>query len=126
MKSNFFTLISIFLVGCSSEITFKAMEKKDLEGFAIASCLTFQESPYLKDQGDAWASVIVQRMSGDFGTLPKIAEVVKKEVSKGIMAVIRAEGVAGKDKILPILYCNEIVYTPAVQAVIADSLKVAP
>src|SRR2546429_7213897 len=38
---------------------------------SIASCLTQQAEPYLKDQGDAWASVIVQRMHGDIEVLDR-------------------------------------------------------
>ena len=94
------------------------MTKKDIEGYAIASCLTYQESPYLQDQGDAWASVIVQRMEGSIDILSEISEIIKEEVSKGEMAVVRSESANDKDKVLPVLYCNEIIYKKPVQSVL--------
>ncbi|MFT6910293.1 MAG: hypothetical protein ACJAS1_007021 [Oleiphilaceae bacterium] len=105
-------------VGCSSKVQSTTIDKIDAQSYAIASCLTLQDSLYLKDQGDAWASVVVQRMNGSLDSLSKIFEVVKSEVSKGEMAVIRAEGLMNKDKELPILYCNEIIHKPNVQVVI--------
>lgn len=91
---------------------------RDMESYAIASCLTIQTHPYLKDQGDAWALVIAQRMQGDLDVLANIAEQVKHESAKGEMAVVRDETGTGKDKPLPVLYCNEIIDKPSVCAAI--------
>tara|TARA_R110002167_G_scaffold329681_2_gene536358 strand:+ start:166 stop:540 length:375 start_codon:yes stop_codon:yes gene_type:complete len=112
------TFISvIILTGCSSMNAYQNhMTKKDIEGYAIASCFTYQESPYLKDQGDAWASVIVQRMKGSIDILPEIAEIIKDEVNKGEMVVVQSESINAQDKTLPVLYCNEIIYKPHVQS----------
>ena len=91
---------------------------RDVEGYAIASCLAGQSEPYLKDQGDAWASVIVQRMKGDLEVFTGVAEQVKLETAKGEMAVVRNEAGPGPDKALPVLYCGEIIDKPAVRAAI--------
>lgn len=61
---------------------------RDAESYAIASCFVFQPHPYLKDQGDAWASVIIQRMKGSLDILVGIVEQVKLEIKKDDMAVI--------------------------------------
>jgi hypothetical protein len=124
---RFFFLLSFLAVaGCSissgREGAFRAEALRDVEGYAIASCLTYQTHPYLQDQGDAWASVLVQRMKGSIDYLPKIAEKVKAEVDRGRMVVIRDESNAGMDKELPILYCREIVDAPAVSAVIQEAV----
>lgn len=95
---------------------------RDVEGYAIASCLVHQTEPYLKDQGDAWAAVIIQRMKGDLDPLAQIAAQVKAEVAKGEMTVIRDESQADKDKALPVQYCGEIIDKPDVRIAI---LKVA-
>jgi len=110
-------------VGCSSNTQHTTMNKVDAQSYAIASCLTMQNSLYLKDQGDAWASVIVQRMSGSLESLSKISEAVKTEASEGEMAVIRTEGPFNKDKELPILYCNEIIYKTNVQFIINSIIE---
>ena len=91
----------------------------DVNGYAIASCLTYQDNPYLKDQGDAWASVIIQRTRGSVESLTDVAEVVKQETDKGGMAVMRDE--AGGDKALPLLYCYEIIERPAVREAIDNA-----
>ncbi len=78
-----------------------------------------QPQSYLKDQGDAWASVIIQRMKRQSRYLScYLTEQVKRENAKGEMAVIRNETGLGKDKILPLLYCYEIIDRPAVRAAI--------
>lgn len=95
---------------------------RDVEGYAIASCMTMQDEPYLKDQGDAWASVIVQRMKGSLDALSGVAEQVRREQAKGDMAMIRNEAGPEPDKPLPLLYCGEIIDRPSVRAAIQQAL----
>lgn len=95
---------------------------RDVEGYAIASCLVNQSQPYLEDQGDAWASVIVQRMKGDLEVFAGVAEQVKLETAKGDMAVVRNEAEPGADKALPVLYCSEIIDKPSVRAAIQKAV----
>lgn len=117
MKFHYLLPVAIILTGCSIvNYHQNTMSQKDIEGYAIASCLTYQESSYLQDQGDAWASVIIQRTKGNIDALPEIAKIVKEEVNKGQMVVIRSENVNAKDKVLPVLYCNEIIYKQSVQS----------
>jgi hypothetical protein len=97
---------------------------RDVEGYAIASCLLNQTDPYLKDQGDAWASVIVQRMKGNSDDLADIREEVKREIAKGRMAIIRNEIGPEKDKAVPLLYCNEIIDRPRIRAAIQSAVAV--
>jgi len=100
---------------------------RDVEGYAIASCLANQAQPYLREQGDAWASVIIQRSRADLDTLARLDEQVKREIAKGDMAVIRNEVGPEKDKILPLLYCAEIIDTPSVRAAIRKAVvKLSP
>src|SRR3989442_2321369 len=58
----------LVIAGCTPDTNpaggTRTQVQRDVESYAIASCLTQQAEPYLKDQGDAWASVIVQRMHG--------------------------------------------------------------
>src|SRR6185436_9376363 len=63
----------------------------DVEGYAIASCLAAQDQPYLKDQGDGWASAIIQRSKGAPDAFVAVGTAVKAELAKGDMAVIRSE-----------------------------------
>lgn len=94
---------------------------RDVEGYAIASCLAAQDSPYLKDQGDGWASVIVQRGKGDLRVFAAVAAAVKAELAKGDMAIIRTEAGPAADKPLPVLYCGEIIDKAGVRAAINEA-----
>jgi hypothetical protein len=95
--------------------------QRDVEGYAVASCLAAQNQPYLKDQGDGWASAIIQRGKGSLDAFARVAAAVKKELSKGNMAIIRSESEPTRDKPLPVMYCSEIVDVPSVHAAIAKA-----
>jgi hypothetical protein len=122
-----FLLLGLAAVGCATKADTDGAPRpevlRDVEGYAIASCLVNQPQLYLKDQGDAWASVIIQRMKGDLDIFAGIAEQVKRENAKGEMAAIRDEAKPGTDKTLPVLYCSEIIDKPAVRAVIQKAVE---
>lgn len=96
---------------------------RDVESYAIASCLSFQPNPYLKDQGDAWASVVIQRMKGSPAALADLAEHVKVETARGDVPIIRDETGMGPDKPLPLLFCVEIIDHPAVRSGIEQAVR---
>jgi hypothetical protein len=97
--------------------------QRDVEGYAIASCLTSQKDAYLKDQGDGWASVIVQRSHGDVEHFKKVADVVSTVVAQGHVAVMRVESDTARAKELPVLTCAEIIDTPRVREAIDKAVK---
>jgi hypothetical protein len=119
-------LSALLAAGCTTKTDTtdspRSAAVRDVESYAIASCLVNQSQPYLADQGDAWASVIVQRMKGDLEVFAGVAEQVKLETAKGEMAVVRSEAEPGTDKALPVLYCSEIIDKPAVRAAIQKAV----
>ncbi len=119
-------LLTLIITACDTKSTTDDISRskvlRDIEGYTIASCLTFQSHPYLKDQGDAWASVIIQRIKGNPDVLAEIVEQVKFEIKQGNMAVIRDDVVPGQDKNLPILFCSEIIDLPKVRARIQKTM----
>ncbi len=126
MRRFILLLLGLAVVGCTARVDTIGAPRpevlRDVEGYAISVCLMNQTQPYLKDQGDAWASVIVQRMRGNLDVLAGVAEQVKRENAKGEMAVIRNETGPGKDKTLPLLYCYEIIDRPSVRAAIQKAI----
>lgn len=130
--TRFFLLsASLLICGCTpkasdiSELSSQLVQ--DVEGYAIAGCLSKQSHAYLKDQGDAWASVIVQRMRGDVEVLADLAEAITRETAKAEMPLMRNEVGPEKDKPLPLLYCGEITAKPAVRAAIKKVIaKLSP
>lgn len=97
--------------------------KRDVEAYAIASCLNYQNQPYLKDQGDGWASAVIQRFKGELDDLTTVAAVVKAEVLKGDMVVIPDETVPECEMALPVAYCFDILNTPSVHAEVEKSIN---
>ena len=97
--------------------------QRDVEGYAIATCLTKQSDPTLKDQGDAWASVIVQRSHGELEPFHAVQEAVEAELKKGVVPAIHNEQDPKHSKLVPLLYCAEIIDEPAVRSVIDKSIK---
>ena len=107
----------------TSDAYARSAVQRDVEGYAIASCLAAQDQPYLKDQGDGWASVIIQRGKGELDALTAVAAAVKAELAKGGMAIVHNEDGPIKDKPLPVLYCSEIIDAPSVHAAINTAVK---
>ena len=104
--------------------------QRDVEGYAIASCLDeldgsyLKERAYLNDQGDGWASVVIQRGKGDLDVFTAVSKAVKAELAKGGMAFIRDESVSGPaSKPMPVLYCGEIIDTPRVRVAIETAIR---
>jgi hypothetical protein len=97
--------------------------ERDVEGYAIASCLAAQDQSYLKDQGNGWASAIIQRGKGDIGPLKAVTAAVNAELAKGDMAIIRSEKDSMKDMVLPVMYCGEIIDAPPVHGAIKKAVK---
>ncbi len=89
----------------------------------FASCLFYQQQPFLKDQGDGWASAIIQRSKGELDDFTAVADVVKMEISKGNMVVIRAENEPGHEKALPIAYCFGLLKTASVRLAVEKATK---
>ena len=97
---------------------------RDVEGYAIACCLARQTEPYLKDQGDAWASGIVQRSHGDMERFKGVCEQVEHETAKGDMFVILTDRKAESAvKTVPLAYCAEIIDTPSVRDAIQKAVE---
>jgi hypothetical protein len=111
---------AVISTACAAE---RSAVEQDVEGYAIASCLKAQDQPYLKDQGDGWASAIIQRSKGAPDAFVAVGTAVKAEVAKGGMAVIRNETGPEKSKPLPVMYCSEIVNAPSVHAAITKAIK---
>lgn len=119
-------LMGFVVAGCTATVDIieatRPQVLRDVEGYAIASCLTQQSQPYLKDQGDAWASVIVEREKGSLDSMIGVAKQVKREIAKGNSAVIRVEVGPEEDRRLPALYCGEIVDVSAVRTAVQKAV----
>lgn len=109
-------------IACSAAAAPRSRLQRDVEGYAMAACLFAQPDAFLKDQGDAWASNIIQRGHGELEEYTKLGAVVKAEVGRGGMAVIVLSPLA-EPKRLPIQYCAEVLDRPPVRTAIDAAIK---
>ena len=93
--------------------------QRDVEGYAIATCLGQQPSLYLKDQADGWGSIIVQRGHGGRAPMLALSAAVRAEAARTPVYQIADEQhpIAGKP--MPIAYCAELIDRPRLRAAIA-------
>lgn len=98
-------------VACADSVVIdtRSSVERDLRGFAMATCFVVQDEPFLKDQGDAWASAIIQRMSFSPEILHELVAVVRSEVDSAGVAIMRSESPGAEDKNLPVMFCSEII-----------------
>lgn len=97
--------------------------QRDVEGYAVASCLMKQEEPYLKDQGALWGDGIVQRSHGDIEDFRSVADAVDAEIAHKPMAMARRESDPMHAAPVPIPYCAEIIDDAPVRAAIDKAIK---
>jgi hypothetical protein len=95
---------------------------RDVEDFAIASCLAKQTQPYLKDQGSAWGYAIIEGGKAPVEDLMLIDDIVKREIAKGDTAWIPDDSNPKEGKAMPVLYCVDIIDTPAVRTAIQKAI----
>jgi hypothetical protein len=117
------------VIGLSSVSPAWAAERgaaqRDVEDYAIAACFNSQADPFVKDQGDAMASAILQRGHGAIETLGAVADAVKREIAKSDIPVAHNE-VTG-DKPMSLLYCTDIIDRASVRKAIAIAIaRLAP
>lgn len=92
---------------------------RDVQGYAVATCMAAQSEPFLRDQGDAWAAAIVQRGHGSIAQLAPLRAAVLAELAKRNIPIGREEAAPMAGKPLVVMYCAEIIDTPSVRTAIA-------
>lgn len=98
--------------------------RKDVEGYAIATCLSKQASPEIRDQGDAWASAIVQRGRGEVEDWQPLVAAVDAAIRRTPMLVIKGDAsVVEASKPISIAYCSELIDQRDVNRAIENAIR---
>lgn len=90
--------------------------QQDVEGFAVASCLAQQSPAYLKQQGEGWAQIIIDRGHGSPKALDALDKVVRGEAVRAAPYVNRDEANPTRGAPMPIAFCAEMIDRPVVRA----------
>ena len=112
----------LLCIGLATATAARDTVRRDVEGYAVASCLGAQKSSYLKDQADGWAANIVQRDSFRLPAFAQLDRAVKAEVARGHMATIITEDPPMTVRQLPVQYCAELIDAPRVRAAIERTI----
>jgi len=110
------------MLSIAASASARTLVERDVEGYAIATCLTLQPQLALKAQGDGWASIIVNRGHGNIEHWSPLIAAVEADAKRRRMYANKAEKVAEGSHPMPIAYCAEIVDVPAVRAAIARTV----
>ena len=97
--------------------------QRDVEGYAVASCLIKQKEPLLKDQGALWADGIVQRSHGDIEDFRSVADAVDADVAQKPLPQARRESDPMHAAPVPVPFCAEIIDDAPVRAAIDKAIK---
>lgn len=98
--------------------------RAEVEGYAAAACLTRQEQPFLQEQGHFWAAGILERVGGSLDHWRALGDAVAAESARRQMPMARGDGpVHDSSKPMPLLFCHELVRTPAVRAAVERRLR---
>lgn len=107
---------------CTHEAYARSPLQRDVEGYAVATCLARQPSPYLKQQANGWGSAIVQRGHGGLEPLRAVAAAVVRELAHTPVPMARDEEHPMQPTSMPVQFCAEIIDRPAVRQVIDTTL----
>jgi len=111
-------------VGLSGQPAYaRSNVQRDVEGYAVASCLIKQQEPLLKDQGALWADGIVQRSHGDIEDFRSVADAVDADVAQKAVPLARRESDPMHAAPVPVPFCVEIIDDPPVRAAIDKAIK---
>jgi hypothetical protein len=104
----------------SAEVLSRSNLQRDVEAYTVATCLTLQQQDFLKAQGDAWGSVIINRGHGDVEDWHPLIAAVKEVVETERLPVAHGDG---NDLELPVAFCVEFVDRPQVFDAIKQTIE---
>ncbi|MEE7465480.1 hypothetical protein MFUR16E_32065 [Methylobacterium fujisawaense] len=83
----------------------------------MAACLTSQDVPFLREQGYLWGGAVIQRGHGPLDDWTALARAVAASAARRAMPMARGDGaVHDLLKPMPLLFCHELVRSPAIRA----------
>ena len=98
--------------------------ERDVEGYAVASCLAAQGDATLRTQGEGWARMIIMgRAHGDFEKWRPLDDAVRRAVNPADIPRLKPERPIDPSPQLPLAYCAEMIDTPRVRAAIDAATK---
>lgn len=108
-------LVAIALAAPVSAAASRSALDRDLESYAVASCMIATQIPSLVEQGQGWAGALVERSHGPIEEFHLIATVVEEEIRVSGFAVGHRDApVASGSVMLHMLTCGEIIDAPRV------------
>jgi hypothetical protein len=118
MRRLFLSIIAILIVPAaeaSAQAKTRSALDRDLDGYAVSTCLMETDNAALKDQGARWAGAIVQRSHGPIEAFSRVADAVRVEIKENGFAQGHDDGPVATGAIsMPMLTCGEVTDQPKV------------
>jgi hypothetical protein len=110
-------LAGLLCLSVAGSAAARTADQRDAEGYAVAACLMQQKSDSLRQQGNAWGSIILERTRLSLDRLRPLLDAVKAETARRPMWQVHGDAPADQTE-APVAYCAEIIDVPAVRAAI--------
>lgn len=116
------------LIACAAAAPASAAPRsaltRDVEGYAVSSCLAAQSDATLRTQGEGWGSMIIMgRAHGDPEKWRPLHDAVRAALNPADVPRLKPERAIDPSPQLPLAYCAEIIDTPRVRAAIDAATK---
>lgn len=98
-------------------------DRRDASNYALAVCLSEQETSSLRDQGFGLGAIVIERSGTPVAAFSPILEAVSMEMAKRPMTLIKTDGPVGEMQPLPLAYCLDVVEAPNVADAVAAVSK---
>lgn len=115
---------AMLIVAVAGDADASGATRRDAEDYAIATCLTAQSSPYLRDQGFGLGAIVVERAGGAVDRWAGLVKAVKAELAGRPMLTIHGDGPVGVEKAMPVAQCLQLLRAPRVMRAIDTALRV--
>ena len=97
--------------------------ERDLTRYAMAACLAAQDQPYLKDQGQRWASGLIELGHGPVEAWLPVAQAVTAELARTGVGMSKPDGPLHPSVPTPLMTCGHIADAPLERAAIDTAAR---
>lgn len=93
---------------------------RDVQGYAIAACLSQQVDAVLKAQGEGWLDIIIQRGKGGIEDWASLRDAIDAALAEAAVPMVKVEG---GERPMPLFQCAEMIDDPIVAAEIDATIE---
>ncbi|THV25499.1 hypothetical protein [Peteryoungia ipomoeae] len=86
---------------------------RDVQGIAVATCLTRQSDPVLKEQGEGWLQMLSERAKAQPEDWKDLSDTIDAALAEAMVPVVMGDK-PGEERPMPLILCAELTDDPIV------------